>query len=63
MSKNHEEHALNNPTPYEGNIKTSNEEHSIVEAANNNDLNPILKRYGDWCVTNMVLNVLKYNIR
>lgn len=49
---NHSHVAKYFPEAYKGNIKVGNRKYSIVEIATEKELPPILKRYGDWVLTN-----------
>jgi len=56
MSTNHEEYAKHTPEPYRGEViktgtpQADGEKWSVVEAANYNDLPPLLARFGDWAI-------------
>ena len=59
MSKNHGKDALANPEPYKGEVTSlSGNTITVIEAANNLDMAPLLRRYGDWAVTDFGVECL-----
>jgi hypothetical protein len=51
MSTNHGKAALVNPEPYRGEVSRSGDMITVIEAATYFDMPPLLRRFGEWAVT------------
>ena len=59
MSTNHGKVALVNPEPYQGEVTSpSGDSITVIEAATRFDTAPLLRRYGDWVVTDYGIECL-----